>query len=310
MKNGFIYGGILVAIGFVMLTVADVIGGDNVFDVNEKQVEKTYTFSGDYSEIIYNENNSDILIKESPDENIHFITYVTEDEYYDIKDEDKLTITYIGDNEWDMQFFIINFDYKEYESELYIPASMEPKLVLDSINGDVRIQDLVFNAVDIFGNNGDIEVDNVTTIEEFKLETKNGDSDIYEVKAKGFKVVNRNGDINIDTVDADEFLIKNENGDIDVTNGYSNKTIEIYNSNGDINFENIDFESSLEAENRNGDIEGYLQGSENDYSFELVTSHGEIYINNDEITGDSYGKGSKTVRLSNTNGDINVETNR
>ncbi len=310
MKNGFIYGGILVAIGLVMLAVADVIGGDNVFDVNEKQVEKTYTFSGDYSEIIYSDDNSDILIKESPDENVHFITYVSEDEYYDITDEDKLIINYVGDNNWDIHFFSINFDYIEYESELYIPASMEPKLVVDSNNGDIRIQDLVFNATDIFGNNGDIEVDNVTTIEEFKLETKNGDADIYAVKAKGLNVANRNGDINIDTVDANEVYIKNENGDIDVYDTYSNLAFVIYNSNGDIDFENIDFEGRLEAENRNGDISGYLPGSANDYSFTLTTTNGDMYINDDEITGNGYGFGSKPVKLSNTNGDIDVETNR
>ncbi len=310
MKKGFLYGSILVIIGFCMLVVASVIGGYRMFELEDERVEKTYTFSGDYREINYTDMNSSILIKESPDDNVHFIAYENEDEYYQITEGDVLTINYVGEDEmdWQKNIFTIHVDFDEYRSELYIPVSMEPKLVLDNKNGHITIQDLVFTAIDVLGKNGHIKVENVTTIEDFKLETKNGNVDIEEVKAKGFDVTNKNGNINIDTVDSNDVAIENKNGSISVSNVYSNTDFELYSKNGNIKLDNIDFQGFLEASNENGTIKANLPGSVNDYSFDFKTTHGTKTLNGDKIEADTYGTGSKVVEIRNTNGNIEINT--
>ncbi len=310
MKRGFIFGGILVLIGFIMITIGNILGNNRAFHLDEESVEKTYTFSGQYEEIIYSDLSSSILIKPSPDENIHFTAYESEDKYYEIKDGANLEIQLRDDSEWDKEFFSIDMhnDFSKYKAELLIPESMQPRLSIENRFGAITVQDLVLEDLDIDGENGAIKINNLTTIEDFAVESRNGGINIQEVKAKDFEVTNQNGTVTLDTVDADNVSVENMNGKIEISDTYSNSDVDIDNLNGKIAFNKLGFEGKLTAENTNGGIEGELLGSAEDYQFKLSSVVGGKKVNGYEVGEGSYGSGSKVVVIETVNGAINVNT--
>ncbi len=312
MKTGFIVGGILFIIGLIMIGIGNILGGHGVFNLNAERVEKTYTFSGDYEEIIFSDNNSDVLIKTSPDENVHFKAYESEDEYYKITEGETLEINFYDDRQWTDEMMQINLDFddydNDYDAELYIPESMQPTLRVDNENGDITVENLVLNNLVIEERNGDVDVRNITTIEDFAVISNNGDIGVEEVKAKDFDLNNRNGDISIETVDTAFSIIENNNGDVEISNMYVNNNIKMVNRNGSVYFDNLVYEGTLEVETENGKIEGELSGNTDDYTFVLKTVNGDSYLNDNKVENGTYGKGAKVAYAKSRNGKIYLST--
>ncbi len=312
MKKGFIFGGILFIIGIIMIGIGNILGGNKTFSLNSERVEKTYTFSGSYDEIIFSDVNSDILIKTSPDDNVHFKAYESEDEYYKITDGETLEINFYDDRQWTEEMMSINFDFddydNDYDAELYIPESMQPTLRVDNNNGDITVDSLVLENLVIKGGNGDTEVRNVATIEDLTVTSSNGDIDIEEVKVKDLDLSNRNGDIGIETVDADFVTVEINNGSIEINSIYVNKDIKMESQNGRIYFDELLYEGNLEVETTNGEVEGELLGNAEDYTFVLETTNGKIYLNNNKVEKGTYGNGGKVASVKTTNARININT--
>lgn len=287
MKRGFIYGSIIAVVGLIIVGIAFIVGGVNVFDIDAERVEKQYTFSGEYAEIQLSQINEDIVVKPSTDEFIHLKTTESEEEYYQIVEGDDLKIEFVDEAPWINKFFTVEIGDSNPTTELYLPENMQSKLYINNTNGEIEISDVGAGAIEVEDRNSDIVINNVSSL---------GDFTIY----------NQNGDIDVDNIESQNLVIENENDDI-LSKDISSNEVEMKNTNGEINFENMNVSKSLKISNVNDKVEGSLLGVEDDYSFEMYSKNGETKLNDREVVGTS-GNGVVEVKVDNTNDDIELNT--
>ncbi len=333
MKSYAKIGLIIIAIGLVIMTIGLVLGGGfEVFNGQETREEKSYTFTGEYSEISIEDRNIPIYIIPSNDDQIHLTTFENENEYYEIRENGTLEISYIDKNNWLEDFVSFGnmyYDNNEYYLQLRVPEDVVLSYDIDTQNGVLRIESINIKDINVDNSNGKIELRNVIVNGNANIDNNNGRILFDEVKGNSIVANNSNGEIVFNTVDADEITADNSNGKIELSDVYANRDINADNSNGAIIFDNVysdgsiysdnsngkiefntvSFEDELKIDSNNSKIEVYLVGAEEDYNYKLTSNNGTVSVNGDskgtEYTGNN---GRKDVVIEINNGSINVST--
>ena len=131
------------------------------------------------------------------------------------------------------------------------------------------------------------------------VETKNGRIVAEDIVCANARLSTENASITILGAKLKELWCDTTNGDFRLKNVDASKKLTAYGENGDISIENIAAPDIL-IYNSNGDVEGTVAGSAGDYDVSFSTKNG--YGAYQKKAG-----GSKQIRISNENGDIDVE---
>jgi DUF4097 and DUF4098 domain-containing protein YvlB len=181
-----------------------------------------------------------------------------------------------------------NFTLKE-------AAAAEAEITLSS--GNSRMTDFQVGRLDFtnsYGNakftninTGDAKLPDGVTYQEFKLNMSSGNVNINGLTSSSIGIRNSYGDVTCEEVIADEF-------DLDLSSG----RLEV----GNADLQDIDVTNSY------GDVTLNLLGSEEDYSYDLSTSYGNINVGNksyeDHLNKDN--NGTRNVNADLSSGDVEI----
>lgn len=301
---------LLAGIFFIIVAVA--MGGNDVYNMTAEKTRKEYTFTGDYTKISLDDYSSNIVVKQSNDDDIHLITNESEDEYYQIQDGAELNIDYISNTDWTKEILTINTSYTDYTNttELYLPANLDSDLDFSSSYGNVNVSNLQANEVAVGTSSGSISLSNVTANDGMSINTSYGSIDIDDTKATNdAELSTTNGSINIKNSTFGSLSTQATNGKTELIDVISNDDISLDTTNGSITFKNLDFARKLVAASTNGEISGNINGNVADYTFDLSTTLGNAKLNDNDINNKPYGEGNKMVDITTTNGSIDVTCN-
>ena len=275
MKKVSLTGAILIVIGFALVIFA-MTTSENPFDVGKAREEKNYTFEADdmNGTIYIDEKSADIYISLSIDDQIHLKTFENDEEYYEITDNNDLTIVYQREYEWfqkiiDLSFFGEKF---RYTLELSVPEELITAIEIDAVNGNLTIDDITVNVLNIGKTNGKVNINNVISIKDIEIDTNNGEIELNHVTSK--------------------------------------ENIEIHSTNGTIKLNATDFGDIAFIETENGDVIAYFDDHGDNYTFDIssVNKNNSIKYGNVDREGKSiiYGNGDKLFTVDTTNGKIQV----
>ncbi|MCK4552232.1 MAG: DUF4097 family beta strand repeat protein [Tenericutes bacterium] len=283
----------LFLIGVGVIAIFSVVTDENIFgrisDEDYEKVELLYD-ADEFDTLDVDFENRDIFVRESEDDQIKVVYYVTE--------KDSVTVTESGDTlkllnevDWYDQLFtwfnlVTNDDY--YDIYIYVPLSQDYNFDLDTSNGNLDV----------------VNLDNI----------------------KNFKFDSSNGRINISNVEADLIDVGTSNGTITVENTVVNGTVDLYSSNGRINLTNLTTDSqviadisngkiiatdikchSITLDTSNGDISLEIVGDKSDYEVYMSTSNGDLDYDGIGVTDEHFNlNGIYLVDLDSSNGDVSV----
>lgn len=204
----------------------------------------------------------------------------------------------------------INFgtiSYPAAEITLYLPQKAYDKLTLDSTFGDISLKDISVTELNIAADAGGVKLDNVLA--------KNASMDIDY------------GDVDMNGCKFDSFTIDSASGDLDMNGCEVGKTVSVNMDYGDMELDNVTA-GSLSAEMSAGDLEfkGVITGAADadsvincdygdvdmqlggrNYTIAAFTDLGEVTINGASPAYNDL-KGSVVLRIENSSGDVNVDT--
>jgi len=160
--------------------------------------------------------------------------------------------------------------------DVAIPNRKYDKIILNSTNGKIFVQDLNTNLLNIDTTNGSIVIEDIAS-NDINLSTKNGKIDCVDIKSNIIKLATTNSSIDISDIQSTNIEAITANSKINVSNINSN-TIICRTSNNTVDARDISAESII-----------------------LTTSNGKIVISDIDFAK------AKDVRLLTSNGSINSE---
>lgn len=350
----------LMAAGLVLVGIGLLCGGSISYSValrehkvstpstnSEDYVEKTLDMDA-FSKLQLNVSVTDVEIKKGEDYQIYY--YLPKEGIPSIEVKDQELI--ITGKDLNSQKFTIGFfqwDWNEDTSKkdrivITVPEDAEPLEASANVeSGDIQLQDIVFDTVDICASYGDIEVSDVTS-DYANISTESGDITLKNVKLKDTIIVNEYGDLTIDTGSGEKVVFELESGDcklknlemneLHMTNEYGEVVIgqstvnacEIENESGEIKIEdckgamlelNAEYGdivikksiwNQIQAICESGDVGIDLIGELSAYGLDLTTESGEININGEEY-GEKHkdiANREKRISVENEYGDVNI----
>ncbi len=334
MKNGFIFGGIVALIGLVFVAIAGIFGDIELFIQGSSQVRtKTeYVFEGDYSQIIIEDRNLPIYIEESNDDNIQVELFEGDGRDYTIVDGEVLRIEAVDSENWGSFMDMVQFnDFQDaYYLKVYLPANLgdcdveitgnnsnidvsglvnNGSLVINNSNGKVFVDYVSTNSMDITNSNGMVEVSDSTTRFDGKIKNSNGQVIFINTEFDNLEVENDNGKIEADGLYCNTNLdIENNNGKVDISNLNVASILNIGTSNALIEIDDINYGNKATLTTSNGRVDVELEGEVEDYTLDLETSNGKIYV--DDVVQENKFKqqnGERLLKVKNSNGEISLD---
>ncbi len=281
--------GILV-VGIFAVILGIRLGGSTNWGINFKTMEYT-----DHSSVVENTvelkefdsltvdvSSMDIILKTGDS---YKIEYKAEEGREPVIEESngKLKITQSPES---FQFFGINInDYNEY----YTITVPEDAGQID-INAKSSSGDIMTDHVNISG----------------KLHASSGDILISNSEGKELDLSASSGEISCDSVKADKVEIDVSSGDIELLRVFADD-LKCETSSGDITINETEA-GDFDAHASSGEITVSLIGDEDDYSYELKATSGDIKFNGQKIE-DKYEKDNgadNKIKIKTSSGDIDV----
>lgn len=350
----------MIAVGFIFLGIGLLRGGSvsYVVDVRnfkvrtqssinaEDYVEETLNMDT-FSKLQLNMSVTNVEIRTGEDYQIYY--YLPKEEIPSIEVKNQELIITDKDKNWNSQFTIGVFQWDEDLSKkdcIVITVPEDAELLESSVNvesGDIRLQDMVFDTVNICASYGDIEVSDVTS-DCANISAESGDIMLKNIKVKDGSIRDEYGDLVVEnatvekavldwesggcklkSVEIDELHMMNEYGDVEIEQSTVN-TCKIENESGEIKIEDckgavleLDAEygdivveksvwNHIQAICESVDIDIDLIGELSEYDLDLTTQSGEININGEE-NGEKHKEiadREKSISVENEYGDVNI----
>ncbi|MCR5268028.1 MAG: DUF4097 domain-containing protein [Lachnospiraceae bacterium] len=153
-------------------------------------------------------------------------------------------------------------------------------------SGDIELRDFDGDALNIGSTSGSVNVSGVN-LNALTLKSQSGDSLIENGKIGNLSIERTSGEVVCNGLEAEEIYAKSTSGDVD-----------LYDVKAD----------RIECRLTSGEVNLVLNGSEEEYDFDLSATSGDIEINGSEKE-DNYVKeagGDRKVTAKATSGDINI----
>lgn len=245
------------------------------------------------------------------------------------------------------QLFMINLSLTAIPKtviKIYVPKEKQfSEISLESKFGDIRLEGIASDSVNINTNDGDITFNSVNS-NELKIVNAFGDITGSKVTAKDLMIEMNDGDIVFNDVDSNKLNVKNKFGDI-TGNKLEIKDLIIELTDGDVVFDEINAESAvlnnsygdtklgnltshgLNIKGQDGDIEiqGLLLGTsaihssygdvslqllnkESELSYTIENKFGDITVNNNQFESKATHNANANDKLDITSndGDVNI----
>lgn len=349
----------MIAAGFVLLGIGLLNGGSisYVVDVRnfkvrtqssaEDYVEKTLDMDA-FSKLQLNVSVTNVEIRKGEDYQISYNLPKDEIPTIEVKGQEVI-VTGKDLNSQHFTIGVFQWDWEEDSSKkdcivITVPENAEPlEATLNVESGDVRLQDMVFETVDICADYGDIDVSGVTS-DCAEISAESGDITLKNIKFKDGNIRNEYGDLVVENASVEKAVLGWESGDcklknlesneLQVTNEYGDVVIgqstvnscKIANESGEIKIEDckgetlelnasygdIKIDTSIwnhvQATCESGEVEIDLIGELSEYDLDLTTESGEININGEE-NGEKHkdiASREKSISVESEYGDVDI----
>lgn len=205
---------------------------------------------------------------------------------------------------WDFDFS----GEREGHIDIYLPEKEYKDIYVCTSNARIVIEDLDAgnNKVTADTSNGNISLLNVNS-GRLLADSSNAGVTIEDSFFDEVVIDTSNGVVQLDKVEAEDFDVESSNASIIFDNVYGNTAV-IDTSNGKVILTTIHFAKKLDVKTSNAAIELLLDGQREDYTLSADTSNSSIYVDGDKSDDDfSGGKGDAKVKLDTSNGKITVD---
>ena len=216
------------------------------FDFNslntEKEIEKMYEITEDFSSVSINSKIARVNILVSEDDECRVEIKESATRFYTVSVKDgKLLIKENDTRRWYQYIGIITLSHT---INLYMPAGQYDALNINTDTGDIKVQEgFEFDVAQVVGDTSDIEFyANVKS--KFECETDTGDIKISGVNASAINVESDTGDIIIANVNAGNIELEGDTSTLKLQN-INCKNIEIESGTGKANLGSVVAESNM-----------------------------------------------------------------
>ncbi|MCH7323255.1 DUF4097 domain-containing protein [Solibacillus sp. MA9] len=265
--------GSMIAIGIVFTIIGFASGGrwfilvDSAgFHVPSEQslISQSYELEA-FKNIIVTNEHADIEIIQSDSFSLELSTYKMTDVMYSVKGD---TLTVESNNQKNNAMTLGVGPFKTPSIKIYVPKdALLSNITLKSSFGDVNLQQLNY--------------------EQLNLDVRHGDISFNNIKAGHTEIINAFGDITLQQFTSASLIVESEHGDIEV-DGELNGNTTVTSSFGDVelilvnNKENFGFklntsfgDITVDGEEYNGKISKLYEG---DNQLEVLLSHGDLKL--------------------------------
>ena len=292
IKTG-LTGGICLGIGTVIFIIGFAASGFNFDKVSftDPYDKKTMTVSGSTKIIEISEDDSNINISQSEDNDIHITYFENKYKKYTVTEGDTLKIQKHSSKK-------IEFGVYTQDSSLYIqiPEKCKAALKINSDNSNIKTENISAKSFEISVDDGNISIENVVVDGDSDISTKSGNFLLSDCKFNGKFMINTNdgnvksdnceykenagittdcGSININSNKySADLSLKTSDGNVKSENcEYTGKT-EINTVCGNVTLDNITCNSDLSVTTDDGNVKGTVNGSRDDFNIESNTKDG------------------------------------
>lgn len=234
----------------------------------ELVLSEKYAFD-DINKINVKTKSSDIIFKESEDENVYVDIYSANEEDVSSTLENG-ALNVVSKSKFNFCFFC--FRSGSQRVEIRLPKSYSGSIKTNARSGDLIIPSLKDATLNASAKSGDIEISN---IKKATITLTSGDIEIKNIETANIKTTS--GDIEIDNV-FKKVDIKVTSGDVDIDDFEIKANSSIKATSGDIKINNVT-DAFINTSVKSGDVK--VNGSERTAEYELninVTS-GDIKVN-------------------------------
>ncbi len=199
-------------------------------------------------------------------------------------------------------FRVYLFNTTNIAYDIYVPKNYEGNIFVESVSGDVFIdEELKLNNVEIKNTSGDIVFNRTISANEVKIKTVSGDIKLNDVNSNSLILESTSGDINTGRT-TNYFEAKSVSGDVSI--GGANGKISIQTTSGDISGYNFNIKEKSNAKSVSGDIKISLDKDSN-CKINTNTTSGDIKLPNgiNVIGNEPYAE----LELKTTSGDIRID---
>ncbi len=296
MKKVFIIIAIVLAVaGLLFLAYAFITTG---FDLSKfgasKYVTNTYAVDKEFTKIMIDSKETDIVLKPSKDGKASVVCEEREKAKHSVSVEDgTLKIVMDDKRSW---FDFISFFSKSMTMTVYLPSDEYEEFSVDCGTGDVTVTDAFkFGELEIDLSTGAITLENISA-DKITLDLSTGSTDVKSVSCKGdFKVDVSTGKTMIAGLTCTNFSSEGSTGDVTLKDVVASGSLYVDRSTGDVLFENSDA-GNIKVDTSTGSVEGTLRTEK---VFIAKTSTGSV----DVPSTTSGGK----CEISTSTGDIEIK---
>ena len=183
-----------------------------------------------------------------------------------------------------------------------LPEKVYQLIQAKTVNAKIEIESFEVDRLELESNNGKLEVTGIQG-KELKLKTGNGSIQVEDSRGN-LLAQTTNGGVHLEDFDG-KVDIKTSNGKIALESITGD--IEAKTSNGRIEFENGTINQNVKLTTSNAAIQVELDQKPEHATFELSTSNAKTSLFETDRNYDVFGEGTYQVKLSTSNGRIEVE---
>lgn len=263
----------MIALGALLAIIGFASGGrwlivkDNTgFHAPNEQslVTKSHTLDAFTSINLFNEYG-DVQILPADDYSLEVHAPETTDVTYAVEDGE-LTVKIKNANKNRLTIGFSSFESPSIK--IYVPTEATlTKIVLDTNFGDVQLQALNYQQLNLFVKHGDIVFKNIGA-EQTEITQSFGDTTLHQFTSTGFVIDSGHGDIEIDG---------ELNGQTTITSSFGDIDLQLHNKKGELGLDlNTNFgDITLNKQTHEGKLAQLYEG---DHQLKVSQSHGDLEL--------------------------------
>ena len=266
---------IFAAVGLVMFVVVMSINKWEFTKLSTVEYENNlHELTEDFSNIKIDTDTADIVFEKSEDDTCRVECYEDANCRHEVKVEDGTLVISVDDQRKWYHYVSLSFQGGT-KIKVYLPKSEYDKLDINAGIGDVRIDCMTFNDMEIELSTGDIVIDSVECVNDIKVKISTGDVFLTDVTCSNLNSKGSTGDITLKKVVASEkFNIKVSTGDVKFEDCDALE-IKVETSTGSIKG-NFLTSKIITAKSNTGDVD--VPKNTEGGKCEITTSTGDIKI--------------------------------
>ena len=241
------------------------------------------------------DEDGDIYVELSPDEQIHISYYENSEESYAITRGSTLTFEKQIRQLW---YRLFRIDLYRPSACISLPAGYQGDLTVTTKNGTIHLQGISAAHCLAQSANGSLELKNLA-LQSLSAGTDNGGLRLSGITAGSVEAETANGSIWLETLTADTVTVSSKRGGLQMAD-VDAAVLQGETALGEVSFEKLRISQRLELSSHAGNVSGSLYGEQQDFTISARTSLGNCDLPQ-QTTG-----GACSLRLSTNLGDISV----